>query len=189
MPRVMAGILFCTAMASYASAARAQFDILPKPQHLTSGQGTFELHRDARIVAPADARAQWIGGFLRDAISEQTGVELKVIAAPARTRGRITLRIDPSIHGDETYRLDVTPKAVTIAAADDRGLFWGVQTFRQLLPLQHEVPPAIPAVSIEDAPRYAWRGVMLDVSRHFYPVGFIKKQIDLMSYYKFDVFH
>src|SRR6185437_10175810 len=80
-------------------------------------------------------------------------------------------------------------RRVAIAAADERGLFWGVQTFRQLLPLQHEVPPAIPAVSIEDAPRYAWRGVMLDTARHFYPVEFIKQQIDLMSYYKFDVFH
>jgi hexosaminidase len=91
--------------------------------------------------------------------------------------------------GGEAYRLDVTRKAVTISAADARGLFWGVQTFRQLLPLQHEVPPSIPVLSIEDAPRYAWRGVMLDTARHFYPVDFIKRQIDLMSYFKFDVFH
>lgn len=187
MPRVIAGILFCIAMAAYGPAAWAQFNILPKPQHLTQGQGAFELQDDEAIAAPADARAQWIAGFLRDAIHAQTGVKLRVVAAPER--GRITLRIDSSIHGDEAYRLDVTRKRVTIAAADNRGLFWGVQTFRQLLPLQHEVPPSIPVVSIEDAPRYAWRGVMLDVSRHFYPVDFIKKQIDLMSYYKFDAFH
>ncbi|HKT42235.1 MAG TPA: family 20 glycosylhydrolase [Rhodanobacteraceae bacterium] len=187
MPRTIAGLLICIAMAAYMPAARAQFNILPRPQHLTQGQGAFELRDGAAIAAPADARGQWVAGFLRDAIQAQTGVELRVVAAP--DRGRISLRIDPSVHGDEAYRLDVTRKRVTISAAGERGLFWGVQTFRQLLPLQNEVPPAIPAVSIEDAPRYAWRGVMLDVSRHFYPVDFIKRQIDLMSYYKFDMFH
>ncbi|HET7161495.1 MAG TPA: family 20 glycosylhydrolase [Rhodanobacteraceae bacterium] len=191
MRRVLAGMVFCIASLCCAGVAHAGFAIIPAPQHLTQGQGAFELHRGARIAAPADARAQWIAGFLRDAIRDQTGVKLRVVPAP--DRGRITLRIDPSMRddktGDEAYRLDVTPREVTISAADERGLFWGVQTFRQLLPLQHEVPPTIPAVSIEDAPRYAWRGVMLDVSRHFYPVEYIKQQIDLMSYYKFDVFH
>jgi hexosaminidase len=187
MPRVVTGVLLCIALGWFAPAARAQFNLLPEPRHLTRGQGVFELRRNVTIAAPADARALWIAKFLRDAIQSQTGVELEVVAAPEQ--GRITLRIDSSIQGKEAYRLDVTRKRVTIAAADERGLFWGVQTFRQLLPLQHEVPPAIPAVSIEDAPRLAWRGMMLDVSRHFYPVDFIKHQIDLMSYYKLDVFH
>src|SRR6185437_14122474 len=177
VPRVIAGVLFCIAMMSYMPAARAQFDILPKPLHLTPGQGAFELRDGGSIAAPADARAQWIADFLRDAIHAQTGVGLQVISPPER--GRITLRIDPSIPGDGAYRLDVKRGRVAIAAADERGLFWGVQTFRQLLPLQHEVPPAIPAVSIEDAPRYAWRGVMLDTARHFYPVEFIKQQIEM----------
>jgi len=186
MRHLLTGILLCVAALTCIT-AHAAFAILPAPQHLTRGQGAFELHRGARIAAPADARTQWIADFLRDSIEAQTGVKLRVVAAPER--GRISLRIDPSVHGDEAYRLDVTRKRVTIEAADSRGLFWGVQTFRQLLPLQHEVPPAIPAVSIEDAPHYPWRGVMLDTARHFYPVDFIKQQIDLMSYYKFDVFH
>ncbi|MGH8161323.1 MAG: beta-N-acetylhexosaminidase, partial [Gammaproteobacteria bacterium] len=67
--------------------------------------------------------------------------------------------------------------------------FWGVQTLRQLLPVDRGADPTVPAVQIADAPRYPWRGVMLDVARHFYPVSFVKRQIDLMSYYKFDVFH
>jgi hexosaminidase len=177
MRHLLTGILLCIAVLTGAT-AHAAFAIIPAPQHLTRGQGAFELHQGARIAAPADARAQWIAGFLRDAIETQTGVKLRVVAAP--DRGRITLRVVPSIQGGEAYRLEVTPHEVTISAADERGLFWGVQTFRQLLPLQHEVPPAIPAVSIEDAPRYAWRGMMLDTARHFYPVDFIKQQIDLM---------
>ena len=189
MRAVLVAVVLMTLMLGCAGAAHAQFDIVPEPQHLVAGQGAFELHNGTRIVAPAGARGQWIADFLRDAIDAQTGVELKVIAAPARARGCISLQIDPSIHGDEAYRLVVTPEAVTISAADARGLLWGVQTLRQLLPLQHEDPPAVPAVDIEDAPRYPWRSVMLDTARHFYPVDFIKQQIDLMSYYKFNVFH
>lgn len=170
-----------------AVAAHAQIDIVPEPQHLVVGQGVFALSRGIRIAAPADARAQWIAAFLRDKILAQTGIATEVVTAPASAR--IVLRIDRSIHGDEAYRLSITPQQITVVASDDRGLFWGVQSLRQLLPPQHEVRPAIPAVSIIDAPRFPWRGVMLDVSRHFYPVDFIKKQIDLMSYYKFDVFH
>ncbi len=179
--------IFLSAVLAWPVAARAQFNLVPEPQHVQAGQGVFELHRDARIAAPSDPRAQWIAGFLRDKIEAQTGVKPRVVKSPAY--GDILLRIDPAVQGRGAYRLDVTPNQVTITAAGDHGLFWGVQTLRQLLPLQHEVPPSIRAVHIEDAPRYPWRGVMLDVARHFYPVSFIKQQIDLMSYYKFNVFH
>jgi hexosaminidase len=187
MQRTLIAILFGLAALSGVVAAHAQLPLIPEPQHLVKGHGVFEVEDGSRIAAPADPRAQWIANFLQRKVKDQTGVALKVVTAPSY--GRIVLRLDPSIHGDEAYRLDVEPHRVTIAAADDRGLFWGVQTFRQLLPLQHEVPPAIPVVSIEDAPRYPWRGVMLDVARHFYPVAFVKQQIALASYYKFNVFH
>ncbi|MGH8184866.1 MAG: glycoside hydrolase family 20 protein [Rhodanobacteraceae bacterium] len=177
----------CIALLLFSVAAHARLNIIPKPQHAVPGRGAFKLRAGAGIAAPQDPRAQWIAGFLRDAIRRQTGIALNVAAAG--TRAPIALRIDPAVKGDEAYRLEVTPSQVTITAADDRGLFWGVQTLRQLLPLQHSANPGIPAVSIDDAPRYPWRGVMLDVSRHFYPVSFIKKLIDLMSYDKLDVFH
>lgn len=187
MRRVLLAIAWVAVSLACAGTAHAQFNLVPEPQRVTAGNGVFELQDDGRIAAPADARAQWIAGFLRDAIKQQNGVDLKVVAAP--DEGGITLRIDPSIKSDEAYRLDVTPDRVTIAAANNRGLFWGAETLRQLLPLQNESPPTLPAISIRDAPRFAWRGVMLDTVRHFYPVDFIKRQIDLMAYYKFDVFH
>ncbi|MGH8145042.1 MAG: family 20 glycosylhydrolase, partial [Rhodanobacteraceae bacterium] len=183
----LAGCLSCMALLLCAGTAQAQINVVPEPQHVVEGQGAFTMRQHQRIVAPADARAQWIAQFLRDKIEQQTGLTLRVAAAPAY--GAITLKLDSSIKGVEAYRLDVSPRHIVLAAKDERGLFWGVQTLRQLLPLQHEVRPAIRSVKIEDAPRYRWRGVMLDVARHFYPVSFIKKQIDLMSYYKFDVFH
>ncbi len=186
--RLILAVILSMLLALPASArAQALFNIVPEPEHLAAGRGAFTFTPRTRIAAPADARAQWIARFLAARIHAQTGATLPVVKAPAF--GRIALRIDPTIQGDEAYRLEVTPGRVIIAARDNRGLLWGVQTLRQLLPLQHEVPTTIPAVSIQDAPRYQWRGVMLDVARHFYPVAFVEQQIALASYYKLNVFH
>ena len=168
--------------------ACAQFNIIPQPRKITAGTGSFALDRHATIAAPADKRGRDIAGFLRDAICAQTGMSLSAYKAGAQ-HASIELRIDPSVRGDEAYRLDVTPARITIAASGDRGLFWGVQTLRQLLPQRHVAMAKVPAVHIEDAPRYAYRGVMLDVARHFYPVSFIEKQLDVLSYYKINTFH
>lgn len=159
--------------------------IIPQPQQLTSGTGSYHLDAHTHVAAPGDARAREIADFLRAAIREQTGIAIST----GHAAHGITLRIDPSVHGDEAYRLAVTAQGITISAATDKGLFWGVQTLRQLLPLGKSAAVQIPAVRIEDAPAFAYRGFMLDVGRHFYPVTFIKKQLDLLSYYKINVFH
>lgn len=186
MPRsVLVSMFFVCSM--LARATHAQAAVIPLPQQIEAGQGHFTLNREVRIVAPGDRRAQEIARFLRDAIHDQNGIELHIgTRATARS---IALRTDPSVHGDEAYRLTITPQQVVIAAASDRGLFWGVQTLRQLMPLGHHAALTLPALRIEDAPRYAWRGVMLDVSRHFIPVSLVKQQIDLMSRYKLNVLH
>ncbi len=180
-------VLMLFAFSLFARGAQAQVALIPQPDHIETGQGSFALDRNVRIVAPADRRAQEIAAFLRDGIRQQHGIALRT--GTAKDRPRIELRIDPSVQGEEAYRLTVTPQQVVIAAADDRGLFWGVQTLRQLLPTGHGSTLAIPAVRIDDAPRYAWRGVMLDAARHFIPVALVKQQIDLLSRYKLNVLH
>jgi hexosaminidase len=165
--------------------ASAEISIIPEPQHMQAGEGSYPLDANTGIDAPADARAREIVSFLRDAVRDQTGIRL----SENKHAHGIVLAIDPSVKGDEAYRLAVTPRGVIIQASTDQGLFWGVQTLGQLLPLQHGSPAAIPAVQIEDAPAFAYRGFMLDVGRHFYPVSFIKKQLDLLSYYKINIFH
>ena len=170
-------------MASFC--ASAEISIIPEPQHVEAGQGSYQLDASTGIDAPGDARAREIVSFLRDAVRDQTGVRL---SESAHAHG-IVLAIDPSVKGDEAYLLSVTPRGVIVQASTDKGLFWGVQTLRQLLPLQHGATAVIPAVQIEDAPAFAYRGFMLDVGRHFYPVSFIKKQLDLLSYYKINTFH
>ena len=165
--------------------AAAEISIIPQPRHVEAGEGVYRLDANTGIDAPDDARSREIVAFLRDAVRDETGIHL---SESPHAHG-IVLAIDPTVEGDEAYRLSVTKRGVIIQASTDKGLFWGVQTLRQLLPLEHGAPAQIPAVQIEDAPAFAYRGFMLDVGRHFYPVSFIKKQIDLLSYYKINTFH
>jgi hexosaminidase len=132
-------------------------------------------------------------------LAPATGFDLPVRLGPAPAGEHIALRQQPSLSGTlglEGYRLDVTPDAVTIRGAAPAGVFYGLQTLRQLL------PPAIlrasraadtawdvPAVVIEDAPRFSWRGSHLDVARHFQPKAFITKHLDLLALHKLNRFH
>ncbi|HUB90335.1 MAG TPA: family 20 glycosylhydrolase [Dyella sp.] len=167
------------------TSAVADISIIPKPQQLEVGEGAYHLDAHTGIDAPTSARVRQIVAFLRESIHAQTGIQL---SRNAHEHG-IVLAFDPTVHGDEAYRLLVTPRGVVIQASSDKGLFWGVQTLRQLLPLERASSVDIPAVNIKDAPAFAYRGFMLDVGRHFFPVSFIKKQLDLLSYYKINTFH
>ncbi len=161
--------------------------LIPLPQQQQACAGTLLLDARSSVSAPADARAQEIAGFLRESVAQQTGLDL-AIARKGTKRPGIELRRDPRVAGDEAYRLDIGPRGAVIAASGDRGLLWGVQTLRQLLPLEKGTPVALPCLHIADAPALGYRGQMLDVSRHFYPVEFIKRQLDVLSYYKINTF-
>jgi hexosaminidase len=186
MPRHLVALMLL-AFSLFAQGAHAQAALIPQPDRIEAGRGSFALNRNVRIVAQAGRRVQEIAAFLRDGIRKDSGIALRTGAASDQPR--IELRTDPSVQGEEAYRLTVTPQRIEIAAADDRGLFWGVQTLRQLLPPGRHAQLSIPAVRIDDAPRYAWRGVMLDAARHFIPVALVKQQIDLLSRYKLNVLH
>ena len=109
----------------------------------------------------------------------------------------IALRIDPKLTelGEEGYRATISPKRVELIARTSAGIFWGMQTLRQLLPVEIFAPTAqgisweIPCGSLEDSPRFAWRGLMLDCARHFMPIEFLYKWIDLLALHKMNVFH
>lgn len=178
---------WCLGLLLFAASAHAaaEITIIPKPQQLEAGEGSYRIDAHTGIDAPDGSRAQEIAAFLRDAVREQTGIEL----SRSHHAHGIVLAIDPTVSGDEAYRLSVTPSGIIIQASSDKGLFWGVQTLRQLLPLKRATFVSVPAVHIDDAPTFAYRGFMLDVGRHFYPVSFIKKQLDLLSYYKINTFH
>ena len=154
-------------------------------------------------VPDGDAAALRIGRYLSDVIGIAAGAEpLRV--EPARgggTAGGIHLRVAasaPPAQNPDAYELAVDAAGVTISASSPSGLFYGVQTFRQLLPawIEHDAvradknrPIRVRAVRITDAPRFPWRGAMLDVARHFFSVGDVKRYIDLISIYKLNRLH
>jgi hexosaminidase len=170
--------------------------VIPRPAHMTRGTGTFVL-TPATVVA-TDRATRQIGYQLADWVQPATGYRLSVAGAPGGAARVISLRLDPTLSrlGDEGYRLSVTPNRVTIRAFRPPGAFYAVETLRQLLPpaVFRNAPVTgtswtVPAVDIEDMPRFQWRGAHLDVSRSFMPKEFIKKYIDLLALHKLNRFH
>ncbi len=150
------------------------------------------------LVQPGDPRVMFVGRFLASLLTTVGSTGPAVVEdGQAEAEGGIVLAIsDPgSSGGDEGYDLRVTPAGVKLIASTPAGLFYGVQTLRQLLPpfLEYDAarprPIVIPAVEIADHPRFAWRGAMLDVARHFFGVEDVKRYVDLMALHKFNRLH
>src|SRR5438067_3303539 len=170
--------------------------IVPRPAHVAVKPGAFALTAGTVIVT--DRALRGLGELLGDYLFPATSLRLAVrSAAPAGT-SVISLHLDSSLArlGDEGYRLDASPSHVAIRAYRAPGAFYGLQTLRQLFPpaIFRQAQTAgviwsIPAIAIEDSPRFAWRGVHLDVARHFMPKEFVKKYIDLAALHKLNRFH
>ena len=138
--------------------------VIPAPASVTMGTGAWSPK--GRLPA-----------FLPDAVEAQlrrAGITFASADAAA-------------LHGTEGYRLEIAPRGVTITSASEAGRFYALQTLQQLV--EASTGGRIPAVTIADAPRFSWRGLHLDVGRHFQPVAFIKRYLDLMARYKLNVFH
>jgi hexosaminidase len=175
--------------------------VIPAPASLTIGAGApFTLTATTGIVVETgDAGAIRTAELFAAILRPSTGLPLPVTTGSGPSgSGTIGLSLasDRTSLGDEGYALLVTRDSVRIVAHRPAGLFRGVQTLRQLLPFSveshmkiFEVPWAIPAVTIADQPRFAWRGAMLDVARHFFTVGEVKQYIDLLALYKLNTLH
>jgi hexosaminidase len=168
-------------------------EVVPRPVSVVVADEPFVLDGSTQVYAGRDEAA--VAAYLVDALRASTGLPLPV-GPEAATAGAISLRLDGDIDlGAEGYRLDVTRQSVRLRAPEPAGLFRGVQTLRQLLPAAVErdtVQPGrwqVPGVSIIDRPRFAWRGAMLDVARHFFTVDEVKRFIDLAVLYKINVVH
>jgi hexosaminidase len=171
-------------------------NLIPQPVSVSLTDGTFPLTSSTVISVPdASPELTAIGQALADKLNPSTGFEIKVQTGAASVGSiSLSLNADPAL-GDEGYHLTITPETVTLTANQPAGLFWGVQTLRQLLPPAIESaspqpgPWTLPTGEIRDYPRFAWRGVMLDVSRHFFSVDEVKRYMDLAASYKINRFH
>lgn len=170
-------------------------NITPMPLELTQNEGTFVLSKSTSFVS-TDESVNKVVAFFASKIKKSTGYDLKIEKVKPESN-YINLTIAPQAEvGDEGYLLEVTDKGIDIQAKTAQGLFYGMQTVMQLLPAEIESPALIkniawniPAVKVKDEPRFQYRGMHLDVCRHFVDVDFIKKQLDVLAIFKMNKFH
>ena len=178
--------------------------VIPYPASVSvdsSVRYTFGAAPLVALSAPTDAELRTLGALAVDILREELGVQpsLATAAATATPAAAVSLLLAPgtAASGPESYRLDVTAGGVRISAPRHAGLFYGLQTLRALLEAesarraitQGTTGATLAGARIEDAPRFVYRGLHLDVGRHFAPVEFVKRYIDLMSRYKYNTFH
>ena len=184
-------ILFVSAQASTTAIA-----IIPQPVKVTERAGHFTI--TPRTVVSTDAASAAVAERFVRALEPATGFTLRVRRGSAPAAGTIVFHRDRSLArlGAEGYLLDVRPSRIVVRAPEAAGLFYAVQTIRQMLPPQvfRDAPVTgvawtVPAAAIEDYPRFAWRGAHLDTGRHFMPKEFVKKYIDLLALHKLNTFH
>jgi hexosaminidase len=172
-----------------ASAQTADYGVVPMPQRIEMQRGdSFVLDGDVQILAGEGLQQE--ASFLQVYLKELNGLSLPIAQKRQKKVNYIELTLLPKVTGPEGYVLTVRKNGVTIAGGSAAGVFYGIQTLRKSLFTDSIVySQNLPAVRITDAPRFSWRGMHLDCSRHFWSVDFVKKFIDLLALHNMNVFH
>jgi hexosaminidase len=194
-----AGLLLLSVLSGIKLSAQqlpAQYPLIPYPTSLIPAAGEFKITPATVMVLPADKQFKNEADVLNALFANSLGRPIKQNTATAGTTTAIRLKYDEGIKAEEGYKLMIMPTGIIISARTPAGMFMATQTIRQLLPPTAElagVNPvksiSLPAVSITDEPAYEWRGMHLDVSRHFFSIAYLRKFIDLLALYKFNKFH
>jgi hexosaminidase len=180
-------VLFCLSVS--AQTKEKFFNLIPYPTELKTGAGVFKVN--AKTVVVADDKNATVAGFLAEVLSSvsKTKIAVHIGTVAVTTPNSIVLVwSDDTLLGPQGYRMEVNPINIVIRANQSKGFFMATQTLRQLLPIEGK-QVIIPALSIMDKPEFTWRGMMLDVCRHFFPKEVVKRYIDLISFYKINVLH
>lgn len=190
---LLAGAL-ALACASCTAEKEANYQVIPLPQEVSLTQeNPFKLNENVLIAYPENnALLQRNAEFLSEYIQQATNYapKTKAIAAGEQVKNAIVLGLDPSIANKEGYVLTTTPEGININGQTENGVFYGIQTLRKSIPAEaKEATILIPAGEIKDEPRFSYRGMHLDVGRHFFPKEFMKKYIDLLALHNMNTFH
>lgn len=190
---LLAGAL-ALACASCTAEKEANYQVIPLPQEVSLTQeNPFKLNENVLIAYPENnALLQRNAEFLSEYIQQATNYapKTKAIAAGEQVKNAIVLGLDPSIANKEGYVLTTTPEGININGQTENGVFYGIQTIRKSIPAEaKEATILIPAGEIKDEPRFSYRGMHLDVGRHFFPKEFMKKYIDLLALHNMNTFH
>lgn len=198
-------VVFCLGVmgsALYAEDLESELPIIPWPVEVEQGEGSFVFDRDCVIVVPEHCEGiKPAVGLLGELFQRSIGQRAPVHVAGIEIAGKRPIVLesdaDQAELPDEAYRLEITPKRLSIRASSPAGTFYAVQTIRQLAPARAVTtqpvsgpePFAIPAVTITDRPRFGYRGLMLDCSRTFLRIEYLERYIDLLAFYKMNVLH
>jgi hexosaminidase len=180
--------------------------IIPKPIFLNINPGTFQFNEnlsffiDLKDNSAHFMKIKGICEYFKEIIDRSTGFNMNIKNLPEEKGNKdiILLKINPELEtlGQEGYTLEITKTLIIISSISPTGLFYGLQSVRQLLPVDIESPSKlvnvewnVPCLEIKDSPRFAWRGFMLDEGRHFQGMETVKKFLDMMALFKMNIFH
>ena len=186
-------IILSLILLNLSATAQTNIAIIPKPVELTQKEGTFHLNKSTIVIANSSAKhnADMLNLYLKKLYGFT--LSIKNISPYQNTKNVITLGLlKPDERKKDEYNLTVDADKIAIGGASDEALFYGIQTLLQLLPANNDANNTsfeIPQLAIKDYPRFQYRGMHLDVSRHFFDVDEVKKYIDYLVYHKFNNFH
>lgn len=163
--------------------------IIPYPNQFSKGNGEFILNSSTKIVvhnADFEKEADYLQSLIRNEIGSNISI------AKNGTDNVIVIELNNQLADTESYNLEIVPQRITIEAGNSHGAFNAIQTIKQLFYItgfEDKKTIKIPTLKIQDKPAYSWRGVHLDVSRHFFNIDYLKKHIDRLAFYKFNKLH
>lgn len=184
----MLKIIFALSIWSFSLQAQ-QVNIIPLPKEIKLNSGYFNIDNKTPVIfnnKELKSLAEYTAGMIKSSVN----IEPRVVwqEGTKAKKKAINIMIDPSAAtAKEGYLLDVTNQQITVSAQTAQGIFYGIQSLMQLIPQDGAVN--IPSIHIKDEPRFPWRGLMLDVSRHFFTIDQVKRMIDQMVMYKFNILH
>jgi hexosaminidase len=181
-------LLFAGLLLWAAGCTPHHINIVPEPVQVTPLNGKFTITAHTPLVFPPAAANSPAVTYIKEYFAIRFGVDTTASGTAGKAIAfSLAMPLDPTLH-NEGYALHVSENGITVHANREAGWVYALQTLRQLAPAS-SAATALPAVTITDYPRFAWRGSMLDVSRHFFEADFIKKYLDVMALYKLNKFH
>jgi hexosaminidase len=189
--------LLLTCLSTACCFANAAYSVIPQPVSMQPQEGYFTLSPATQVIA--DESAHSVAMMVNELFAPAMGFQLRIVKTTDRTTNLISLKLNGTLAdelGAEGYKLIVGKETIQVEAAKPAGLFYGLVTVKQLLgeaiyssEKVRNVDWRVPCVMITDTPRFEWRGMHLDVCRHFMPTAFVKQYIDLIAMHKMNVFH
>ena len=188
-PQFLTIIMLCSFALASEAQGTANYQVIPLPDQIVMQKGKpFVLDKNTVIVADSEGEMSRNALFLQEYIRANTGIEVQT--GSGKARNAITLLLDKTVTSKEGYRVNVSEKGINIGGATPAGVFYGIQMLRKALPCDTLCEQVVlPAALITDSPRFSYRGMHLDVVRHFFDIDFVKEYIDLLAMHNMNVLH